>query len=33
MGSWKRTFNAAEVAQIEADSGQLLRSLGYGDAG
>ena len=31
MGSWKRTFSAAELAQIEADSGDLLRSLGYGD--
>ena len=31
IGSWKRTFNAAEQAQIVADSGELLRSLGYGD--
>lgn len=31
MGSWKRTFSAAEQAQIVADSGELLRSLGYDD--
>jgi hypothetical protein len=29
VGSWKRTFDAAEMAVIEADSGELLRSLGY----
>jgi hypothetical protein len=29
MGSWKRTFNAAEMAEIEADSGELLRALRY----
>jgi len=31
MGSWKRTFSPGEQAQIVADSGDLLRSLGYGD--
>jgi hypothetical protein len=31
LGSWRRTFSEAEMAQIEADSGTLLRSLGYGD--
>jgi len=31
MGSWKRTFSAAEQAQIDVDSGDLLRSLGYAD--
>jgi hypothetical protein len=31
MGSWKRTFNAAEMAEIEADSGELLRTLRYAD--
>jgi hypothetical protein len=30
MGSWERTFSPAEVAIIDADSGALLRSLGYG---
>lgn len=30
VGSWKRTFGAADLAVIEADSGDLLRSLGYG---
>jgi hypothetical protein len=29
MGSWRRTFSPDEVAVIEADSGELLRSLGY----
>ena len=31
MGSWRRTFSPAEQAQIDADSGDLLRSLGYDD--
>lgn len=31
VGSWKRTFSPAEMADIEADSGDLLRSLGYAD--
>ena len=29
IGSWKRTFSADEMAVIEADSGELLSSLGY----
>lgn len=29
IGSWRRKFSAEEIAQIEADSGDLLRSLGY----
>ena len=31
MGSWKRTFSPVEQELINADSGELLRSLGYGD--
>lgn len=31
MGSWKRTFSPAEMADIEADSGELLRALRYAD--
>jgi hypothetical protein len=29
VGSWRRKFSPDEIAQIEADSGELLRSLGY----
>lgn len=30
-GSWRRTFDADDLAQIETDSGELLRRLGYTD--
>lgn len=30
VGAWQRAFGPAELAVIEADSGDLLRSLGYG---
>lgn len=29
VGAWRRTFDAAQLAVIEADSGPLLRRLGY----
>jgi hypothetical protein len=31
MGSWKRVFTPEDLAVIEADSGALLRSLGYAE--
>jgi hypothetical protein len=29
IGGWKRSFDADQLAEIEADSGDLLRKLGY----
>ncbi len=29
IGGWKRSFDANQLAEIEADSGDLLRKLGY----
>jgi hypothetical protein len=29
MGNWRRVFTPDDMAVIETDSGELLRSLGY----
>lgn len=31
IGSWRTKFRAEQIAEIEADSGELLRSLGYAE--
>ncbi len=32
VGAWRRAFSLTQLAEIEADSGRLLRALGYADA-